>query len=1048
MSEQPATSGALFGELRDAAQRAGHPTLQDRVAAAEQQFAASVGPDEELPGAMVSALKSLLAPASAETAGPDPVGEPTSGLADLAASTAPPAFAQTAWQPPSPLRRAFRRGAAVLASFDPATLRPVDETAPPGAAETELLGDLVPAYDSRNRENRKMLRPAIRSAVLAELASPEQMRHALDANPDRPRDTQQQIFEDLMLGAAPPIAEQPSDHLRCTLQAVRWLEETDLELPEPEEIQRLIEERRLLTVFDELAENFVGREQELGLLRDYVGVLPPATGLQWIRRQVRQWFDPAEKPPLVFYAAGGVGKSTLIAKFLLDHTHVVDALKVPYVYLDFDSPSLIASQPLTVLEEAARQLAVQYPASKSALQAFVGEVEGAEAPLDTAGLTSPLESARQMASLESGWLDTYARFASLMQTIVQRSETDAGAYTAPFLVVVDTYEDVQLLGIDHEYRLWELLDALRRDFRSLRIVVFGRGVLDRVPTTGEHLSPYLLDNLERGPAELLLERLGVADHAARRRLYGRYGGNPLSLKLAAQEYRENPASAQGSATLEALSRGWRSLFSAGESVVQGQLYQRILGHIRDPEVRRIAHPGLVLRRVTPGLIKEVLQEPCGVPVPTDERAQQLFDGLKAQVALVTLDADGSLRHRSDVRRVMLDLIERDKPAQVARINELAVDFYVRHPGAAPPALARAEELYHRLQLVQDAETVAGRWMPGVEDFLRGSMDELPLPSRHVLASRLGIRLPEDVVAAADLDNWERYTLTQAQALIALGKFADALALLSERPERSAASPLHLVEAQALALLDRTDEAEQALTRALDAAEQSGNRTRMVDAWLLGIELAEQRQDWFDADERLEQAATVTRELGDLPREIELVLRRLRLRQTPPIFPDQDAMRVRLARVISGLADADAQRHSGRPREITDATWQRHPGLVREAVARLGFGYPDLLMRALRTVGAGQLDSNQRLRLVSLLAAVANEVPEARARIDAFARTVGMETGESLALERMLVTLQEVQRLDEFLQQLVMLVAPHPRLRELGSSVLIQMADDFREATRA
>ena len=60
MTEQPATSGAVFGELREAAQRTGHPTLSDRVAQAEQQFAQVVAPDEELPSAMVSALKALL----------------------------------------------------------------------------------------------------------------------------------------------------------------------------------------------------------------------------------------------------------------------------------------------------------------------------------------------------------------------------------------------------------------------------------------------------------------------------------------------------------------------------------------------------------------------------------------------------------------------------------------------------------------------------------------------------------------------------------------------------------------------------------------------------------------------------------------------------------------------------------------------------------------------------------------------------------------------------------------------------------------------------
>jgi hypothetical protein len=48
------------------------------------------------------------------------------------------------------------------------------------------------------------------------------------------------------------------------------------------------------------------------------------------------------------------------------------------------------------------------------------------------------------------------------------------------------------------------------------------------------------------------------------------------------------------------------LFSLAETAVQGQLYQQILNHIPDPDLRQLAHPGLVVRRVTRDVIKEVL----------------------------------------------------------------------------------------------------------------------------------------------------------------------------------------------------------------------------------------------------------------------------------------------------------------------------------------------------------------------------------------------------------------------------------------------------------
>ena len=198
-------------------------------------------------------------------------------------------------------------------------------------------------------------------------------------------------------------------------------------------------------------------------------------------------------------------------------------------------------------------------------------------------------------------------------------------------------------------------------------------------------------------------------------------------------------------------------FSTSESLVQGQLYQRILEHIHDPEVRRLAHPGLVLRRITPDLIKQVLQGPCDVPVPNDTRAQQLFDALRREVALVTMDIDGALRPRPDVRRIVLKLLERDKPQQAEAIHRLAVQYYSQQESLP----ARAEELYHRLQLCQPADEIEARWIQGVEEYLRDVINELPAESRPFLASYLGIRLPKEDVRAATIAEWERYTARRA-----------------------------------------------------------------------------------------------------------------------------------------------------------------------------------------------------------------------------------------------------------------------------------------------
>jgi hypothetical protein len=164
------------------------------------------------------------------------------------------------------------------------------------------------------------------------------------------------------------------------------------------------------------------------------------------------------------------------------------------------------------------------------------------------------------------------------------------------------------------------------------------------------------------------------------------------------------------------------------------LYQRILEHIHDPEVRQLAHPGLVLRRITPDIIRLVLAGPCGLALRNASEAQRLFDKLHLEGALVERDDSGALRHRPDLRRLMLPLMRRDRPEQVAAIHDRAVAFFEQQPDI----MSRAEEIYHRLSLDQDAETLDARWLPGVEPYLYGALDEVPPRAGEYLSRRLGV----------------------------------------------------------------------------------------------------------------------------------------------------------------------------------------------------------------------------------------------------------------------------------------------------------------------
>ena len=82
---------------------------------------------------------------------------------------------------------------------------------------------------------------------------------------------------------------------------------------------------------------FVGRDREIAQLRAFV-------------------FGPPPVAPLFVFGPGGVGKSTLVARFVLVH---VEADDLPIAYLDIDRPMIRPEHPQTLLLDAIGQLQPQ-----------------------------------------------------------------------------------------------------------------------------------------------------------------------------------------------------------------------------------------------------------------------------------------------------------------------------------------------------------------------------------------------------------------------------------------------------------------------------------------------------------------------------------------------------------------------------------------------------------------------------------------------------------------------------------------------------------------
>jgi len=213
--------------------------------------------------------------------------------------------------------------------------------------------------------------------------------------------------------------------------------------------------------------------------------------------------------------------------------------------------------------------------------------------------------------------------------------------------------------------------------------------------------------------------------------------------------------------------------------IEAQLYHRILDHIHDPDVRRLAHPGLILRKITKELIEEVLSGPCGVDVTRPGKSRELFSELSKEIALVEEPESGVLIHRPDLRALTLRmLLEDEKMLPVAReINEGAIRYYEQYDDSD----GRAEELYHLLLF--SVERSRFRWRPSDLAALgkvARSIDELPERGQAFVAARLNLELPPDQWTQAEDEDWILYASRSATQLLQVGKPFEALNALNRR----------------------------------------------------------------------------------------------------------------------------------------------------------------------------------------------------------------------------------------------------------------------------
>ena len=585
------------------------------------------------------------------------------------------------------------------------------------------------------------------------------------------------------------------EELLSLTQVLDWLGPV-AGLPSAEELRHLVELRTHLNPLASLlSDGFYGRREVLG--------------------QLQAFLDHDERRPFVLHGPGGTGKSTVLARIALDEDLQP---RQAMIYLTFDRSRVRAAEPRLVLHEILRQLSLQ--TDEVGLSA-----EARERIADVLG------ELRHLPHRPGGVSSRSVQTALSVEPEIWKRLADV-SFTKPILLILDTFEEVQRLDSSYRMLLWTFLDRLRTVWPGLKTIVAGRAPVPEAQGLNTALGLLEPDDA-RAFLRRLLDGKATLSNSEIDDVLALIPPSPLSIRLAADLLTRADASEDP-----------YTLIKVVDGQIDGVLYDRILRHIADREVRRLAHPGLLLRRIAPRLILEVLADPCGLHVVDLGEAQELFTRLEAEATLVTRleDRDGEpvLGHREDVRQLMLDMVRRAEPERAEAINRAAIVFYENDASF----IGTVECWYHRLMIGpgkvandEVAKDEVAKDEVGLDELwpeqnrrlhieLLRAVDEYPPSSKAFLTDRVDdAELDPEIKAVATDAQWVGAVEPRVRRRLALGQIDEAIELVRQRRSAAGASLLPRLEVEALERLGHLDDALDLASSARAEAATADDRLR-------------------------------------------------------------------------------------------------------------------------------------------------------------------------------------------------------------------------------
>lgn len=548
---------------------------------------------------------------------------------------------------------------------------------------------------------------ALRRQVLA-TAGLSEARAALAR--EGPRTRAERCFADLVAGQVPDTSAMGRGDLLALATAAAWAEGLkDAAQIDPSEVtRRLANQEFVERVGGADLSLFVGRETLLNALKRL-----------WMLR---------DRPIVLVEGPGGIGKSIAVARFfqILLADNDADMRPDAILHLDFDLPNMQRATALDMAIEIVRQLTLRWsPVPGSGLRGLLralggGGFGGQDSTRISKAQTSEVRDYRSQSSASEILAEALALFGARRK------------HPLRLILFADSFERAEVLDEVAATNVSRIVDALRITGVDLMVIYAARAYVQpgRLAESARPAHQNVTRFTQGEAVDYLTGKAHQRGIDLSRNLAARANrvikGWPLGLRIAVSLLGNTPETFDPADWLVQIEHGGRS--------VQATLYERLLHRIEDENLRRLAKPGLLVRRITTEVIEHVLAEPCGLPADAD--AAELMAKAEREGQLFWRDSvdPGALWHRQDLREIMLPVLRLDVPKDVARaIHDAAVAYYADKTSD----IARAEELYHRLCRGDSRDAVEMRWRDSAGQRLVGSLGELPAPAAAMVRLLLG-----------------------------------------------------------------------------------------------------------------------------------------------------------------------------------------------------------------------------------------------------------------------------------------------------------------------